>query len=429
MPERAAMDRATRAGATIEPAEQHGQHALVWAALVLLATFALAMWLLALSLGGGRNTDWTAFYAAGEIVRSGDADQLFDLQFQEDTQQRLFGQDAEFHGFPYPAFVAYAMAPVSSLNYRLSYTLWFFVNLGVLLSLIVAMRSHIRLMRQRDRLLWLAVTGVSAPVVAVLGQGQLDLIILASMLGCMTLISKDRPMMAGVVLAVAVAKPHFVAPVLILLALRGEWRSLAAFSCLGGALLLLPLALANPQAFLDQTSVWWSFASTTHDSSVNAPMMVNLRGTISSINGGAGALVWGLPLAIAGLAALLLSIRRWRDPATTNAQAWALALALPTVYSPHLHFQSLVLLLAGITLFVRVAVDIGDAKAPDRLIMLHPALQILWFVSSVSIGLVSFVVLATFGMFLWRWPGVARTPALRDQGRVQDRYRDALVLQ
>jgi hypothetical protein len=300
--------------------------------------------------------------------------------------------------------VAYALAPLTELPFRIAYYIWFAVNLLLLTGLLLALRSQLGGLPAKERRAWIALAAVSMPVVALLCQGQLDLLVLTSMLGCMTLLARDQPTLAGLVLSLAVVKPHFAAAAVLLLLVQGEFKTLAVFAVAGAVLLSVPLLTGSPQAFAEQADLVWSYPSSADANSVNAKKMVNLRGTVASVWDSAGVAVWGPPLVLAAAGAVFVAIKRWRSTAIPDAQAWALALTLPVIYSPHVHFHSLVLMLGALGLFARAAIAAGEPPPIARVAMFHVVVLILWFLSSATIGLLSIVVIGAFAVMAWRWP-------------------------
>ncbi len=92
-----------------------------------LGAMALGFALLLLSpdgvgtIQGDPGGDFRAFYAAGEIVRSGRAASLYDWSAQLAAQAAIApGSTREFLPFAYPPFVALAYAPLSRFDFRLA---------------------------------------------------------------------------------------------------------------------------------------------------------------------------------------------------------------------------------------------------------------------------------------------------------------------
>jgi hypothetical protein len=377
---------------------------MVLVALGLLAIVMLGMVGLTLVWMGGRGTDWGAFYAAGMIVRTGDAANLYDSALQAATQAQLFGPSDQENAFPLPAFFAFAIAPLTALPFSASYAVWFALNVAIVAGLAMAASRYLAPMPSYARRVYIAAAVLSTPVAAAVAQGQLDLLVLASMLTSWWLLSRGHRVAAGLVLAIALVKPHFVLAPLLLLALNREWRTLAAFVAVASVLLLFPVMLTSPELLLDQARLVGSYPGSADEHSVNARSMANLRGTVTSLYASASPLLWGPPLLAAAAMAMMLAVSRWRRLPAVHPQAWALAFVLPVIYSPHVHFHSLVLVLAAVTLWARSRVDAGQPPQATRVVMCHLVLTMLWLLSASSVGLVSLAVLAAFAVCYAEWP-------------------------
>jgi len=360
---------------------------------------------------GSGGTDWMPFYSAGTMIRTGHGRELFDTAAQTATQHRLFpllwGTEnaSPLPAFVLPAFVAYVFAPLSFLSFSTSYLAWLAMNLSLLAGLLYAVRRYLVGLSRSVRTCWIAGVALASPIVMDVFYGQIDLFVLACLLACLTFLSWRKPAVAGAILALAVAKPQFVLSPLLLLLLKKEWRALASFGLVAAALLGVPLALISPHTLADQMSLLVSYPSTSTDYAVNARYMVNLRGTVTSIDGSAGVWEWALPLAACSMVALVVASRRWARLPSSDPQAWALALALPLIWSPHVHYQSLVFLLAAGTMYVRALSEAGVPPRPSWIALVQLSVTGLWLVSHFyGVGLVSILVIGAFVAFAYVWP-------------------------
>jgi len=115
---------------------------LVLAVVVVLVTIAT-------DPGDGRvGGDYPAFYAAGEIARSGDWDSLYDPAVQQQVQAGLIDDEGGFLYFAYPPFVAATYGITTGLGYSASFLLQVAV-MGIALAFAVAlMRPAVRAIEQ-----------------------------------------------------------------------------------------------------------------------------------------------------------------------------------------------------------------------------------------------------------------------------------------
>jgi Glycosyltransferase family 87 len=353
---------------------------------------------------GSGGTDWLSFYSAGTMIRTGHGRELFDTAAQAATQHRLFGRVGTENAFPLPAFVAYVFAAFSFLSFPTSYLAWLAINLSLLAGLLYAAWRYLVRLPGSVRNCWIAGVALATPTVLEVFQGQIDLFLLTCLLACLALLSRKKQVMAGVLLALAAAKPQFLLSVLLLLLLKKEWRALVSFGVVAAVLFAVPLALLSPHTLGDQISLVASYPSSSTDHSVSARYMVNLRGTVTSIHGSAGVWEWALPLAACSTVALVVAGRRWVRLPSSDPQAWALALTLPLIWSPHVHYQSLVFLLAAGTMYVRALSEAGVPPRPSWIMLVQYSVTGLWLVSYLGVGLVSFLVIGAFVVFAYAWP-------------------------
>ncbi|MCJ7491946.1 MAG: DUF2029 domain-containing protein [Dehalococcoidia bacterium] len=350
---------------------------------------------------GRGGTDWVSFYSAGTMIRTGHGRELFDTAAQTATQHRLVGTEL---AYALPAFVAYVFAPLSFLSFSTSYLAWLAMNLSLLAGLLYAAWRYLVALSGSVRTCWIAGVALATPTVVEVFQGQIDLSVLACMLACLALLSRKKPVVAGAILALAAAKPQFVLSLLLLLLLKKEWRALASFGVVAAVLFAVPVALLSPHTLADQMSLLASFPSSSTEHAVSARYMVNLRGTVTSIDGSAGVWEWALPLAACSMVALVVASRRWARLPSSDPQAWALALALPLIWSPHVHYHSLVFLLAAGTMYVRAISAAGIPPRPSWIALVQLSVTGLWLVSYSGVGLVSILVIGAFVVFAYAWP-------------------------
>src|SRR5437763_11959913 len=127
---------------------------LLVAGCVAFHAFIIALGLF--QVGSGRvSGDWTAFYAAGTIIREGGGRHLYDLSMQRDVQQRLFGS-IPLDAFPLPPFAAFFLAPFTLFSYKQSYFIWVGANAILASGLLVSAWQYLRDMQRRQRILLLA---------------------------------------------------------------------------------------------------------------------------------------------------------------------------------------------------------------------------------------------------------------------------------
>ncbi len=383
----------------------------------------------------GATGDFLPFYSAGYMVRTGQVSSLYDPATLELVQRQLYpGSFDEALGYTLPVFVAWAFAPVSLLPFTASFFL-FMGALGTLLAAITyTFRQYLADVPQLPRSVFLGCAAFGMPTIASIVFGQVDLIVLSGLTAGYLLLQNGRPRAAGLALCLMLVKPHMLFGVGLLLLMRREWRTVSTLAVVGIPLLVLPPLLSAPDALIDNVKILASYPGADKELAVNATVMPNWRGFMLSATNGTNMLLW-LPghavIAVGVVIAAYASWRRHRDLDRT----YAIAAILPIIVSPHLHTQSLVLLLLPAAILLRAYFRAGRSTAREM-----PAVNALLFVyasafflsitaiQGLSLGI--FPVLALYLVVLRRWPEsdegalTARTPAHKPGARRMRRLAD-----
>ena len=350
-------------------------------------------------------TDWISFYTGGTLVRTGDALHLYDAAAQTAVQQDLAGGlPVRAVGYPLPVFAALVIAPLTSLSFAASYTIWVAISICLLAVLLRLSWRWLEDVPEALRVVFLA-GAVSVPALNVLMQGQVDLFVLAGLVGCYALLRADKPFLGGSVLALALFKPHLAAAVVLLLLVKGQWRALGGLAAAGVPLMLVPPLVLGPRLLADQVGLLLSYTSSSTDYQVAADVMINIRGTVASLTGSSNTWLWLPLLALIAAVAIAVAVRVWSARPALHPQSWALAFVLPLLYSPHVHMQSLVLLMpaAGLYLVVSQSSVRPIVEVKYALYGLV-AVTLLWSLSLSGVALMSFLIMGLFTLFSRRWP-------------------------
>lgn len=178
--------------------------------------------------------DLRAFYAAGTMVRTGDASRLYDYNFARSVQDRVVGPRSAALPFLYPPFAALLFVPLSLVSYHASFYILFLINITFLLVAAGTIRPWLP---QGHTPSWLALAssyGCLFGVSIALMQGQISLLMLLIYCGTYVLLRKDRPGLAGVLFSLALIKFQLALPIWFLFIVWKQWRFVAGF--LNGAL-------------------------------------------------------------------------------------------------------------------------------------------------------------------------------------------------
>lgn len=407
-----ADDRIMRENPQAEPPDGGARFLEGWLpALAVLAFGAVVVQglmagiVIAFAAAGNGIGDWVPFYAAGRIVDNGGGAHLYEEAAQLAVQRELFGGDAVLNFFPLPAFAAYAFVPFSRLTFAQSYLVWLGVNVALLAMLLAGAWRWLSEVDLNTRVAFVGGAALAAPTMTVLLLGQVDFFVIAGMALCWALVGRERPVAGGAALALALVKPHLAASAVLMLLVTRQWRALAGFAAVGAPLLIVPTLLLGDGAFADQIGALASYPGGTTEQRINAGVMVNVRGAVVSITGVSSPWLWGPPLVIIAAAAVVLAVRAWRDERTSPAQAWALVFALPLLYSPHLHMQSVVLLIAAAGCYIAADASSGARRVrPEHLLMAFSLLCAFWILAMSAVSLLFAPIIAAYAVMARDWP-------------------------
>ncbi len=240
-------------------------------------------------------------YLAGRMLRDGST------AFFDDASLVALGASFGMHGpegagapvlnFLYPPWVAAFYAPLSFLPWEAARHLWFFLSLLLSgLGLAVAVRAVLpRGAETRSALVAaFAFACFYFPIPYGLMAGQANDLLLFLMAGGLFLLSRERPLAAGLVLAPALFWKPFLLAVVPFLLLRKEWKALAGIAFGGATLFLVSLSAGGTAAWQD-----WYLQISVH----------NAAGAVEPRNHGIAGAVLALGLPAGTSAALATSLR------------------------------------------------------------------------------------------------------------------------
>ena len=199
---------------------------LKWLAPVILSVFLI--WLTIKSCNKG--SDFAAYYAAGEMIRMGEASQLYSIPALTAREQATpFGHFTPFCHLPLEAAL---LAPFTFFSYPTAYVLWCFFNF-----LCVGVSCWI-LARWRGKLpglqFW-AVLAVPLASIAISGQDTGFLLLVYSW--AFVSLCHDKDESGGIALGLALFRYGVTIPFLILLLPLRRWVALM-WAAAGGVFLL-----------------------------------------------------------------------------------------------------------------------------------------------------------------------------------------------
>ncbi len=310
-------------------------------AILLLSQLVLCFISSGRSLAG--KVDLRAFYAAGTIVRSGHAAQLYDYEYEQRVQNAVAGPRAGALPFLYPPFAALFFVPLSLVSYRMAFMVLLLLNVGLLLVTARLLSPWLPTLVGRSRFLLPSLYGCLFAGSVALMQGQISFTLLLAYSGSHVLYLQNRRFAAGLLLSICLAKFQIALPVVLLFVIWKQWRLVSGF--LVGALGVSTTSFAMV-GHAGLMSYWHSLFGMASSTALNAVAgkarygmfptdMPNLHGITYGLSHG---LPWGVLLNVV-LCCLVLS---W---AARQKASMLVALPAAMLVSYHMQPHDLTLLL------------------------------------------------------------------------------------
>lgn len=312
---------------------------------------------LGVSLSG--RVDLRAFYAAGHIVRTGHASQLYDYTYQDLVQNDVVSRRVGALPFLYPPFSVALFVPLSMLTYQQAFGVIFVANLALLMLAAMLLAPWLPGLCNRSWPMLAFMFGCMFAVSVALMQGQISFMLLVIYSGAYVLLRKGRNTVAGLVCSLALMKFQLALPVLLLFIIWRQWRFVRGF--LSGAISLggISIAIVGPSGLASYLGSLTTIASTSSHNAVAGKArygmfpseMPNLHGLSFAMSHGAA---WGIVVNVA-LSALVLGWTLRRRPSLLTALPAAMLI------SYHMQPHDLILLLLPLSF------------AANELLLLHHA--------------------------------------------------------
>jgi hypothetical protein len=214
------------------------------------------------ALGG---LDFRTFYAAGHMVRSGEAFQIYDLVSEKRVQDAVVASRPEGLPFFNPAYAALPFVLLSMFSYKVAYFVFFALNLTMAVLAAGVMRPYLAGLTDKWQGLPIFLFLCFFPVGIALREGQLSLIVLLLYCACFAATQTSRPFVAGLLLALSIIKFQIALPMALLFLVWRRWRFVAGFACGSVALAGLSLWITGLSSLSD---FWHSIGSSIVSSSV-----------------------------------------------------------------------------------------------------------------------------------------------------------------
>jgi hypothetical protein len=299
------------------------------------------------------HADFRQLYAAGYMVRTGHAGELYDIRAQQQFQDVLVGNDERALPFIRPAYQALLFVPFSVLPYRTAYLAFLGVNLLLLAIAFWILRSKMQNLARIWRGLPVIIVLVFYPIALALMQGQDSILLLLLLAAALVALEQGRERRAGILLGLGLFKMQIVIPIALLFLLWRRWRFFAGFALSAYLLALISLCVvgfAQSVAFARSLFSVGTGLAATHQFPLRVSIMANLRGLIFGLLGSRLPSIWIQSLTIVASISVLLWAALAVPARQKAADAFVLAITASLIVSYYLFIHDLSVLLIPIAI-------------------------------------------------------------------------------
>ncbi|HEU5329267.1 MAG TPA: glycosyltransferase family 87 protein [Thermomicrobiales bacterium] len=294
-------------------------------------------------------TDFIHILTGAELIRSGQAAQLYDLEAQRAMQARILAPYLTLRPnmvlvFNHLPIEALALVPLLGLPYPLIFALWSGASVLAAGAALWLLARYAPLPGPANRA-GLLLACAFPPLHLALWLGQPSAFVLLGLCGAWAALRHERPALAGVAFALVALKPQLLPILVLALCLQRRWRTLlvTAGVLAGGSIAMMPvLGVAWPLRYLLLLSGSRDWGA---EVGVHPAQMENWRGLAVNLFGqSVPALVMPCVVGLSLLTVGLLLLAWWRaHPAGQGAGTagqddliWALAILVAVPASLHL---------------------------------------------------------------------------------------------
>lgn len=193
-------------------------------------------------------SDFSCFYSAGKMVVTGNGSSLYNYEAQKQAQLPFFvslpGLKRSVLPFVFIPFILVIFAPLALLSYAHALTLWYVVNVVLLLSVPFLLRRKLGLTSGQLSLA-VFVSAFFLPSSISLAQGQPTIVVLVLFTLILLALDKGSDLSAGCLLALTIFKPQFALPLLLAFVITKKWRAIAGFASTSLALFGVSVGLVG----------------------------------------------------------------------------------------------------------------------------------------------------------------------------------------
>lgn len=352
--------------------------------VAMIAVHLLFVWSVRDKISRG-DPDFTAFYTAGRLLRSGLGSEIYDPAAQLRTQKE-FTANAEIRQGPlryiHPPFEALLFLPLAFLSYRAAFVVWDIANLGLVLALSFLLRRVFPDNSVRGLDLFLGLLAFF-PIFVNFFQGQDAIVLLLVVAIAFRALQKHADFAAGCWLGAGLFRFQLVIPLVLILFLWGRRRVVAGFAATAAILICVSVAVAGWQATLDYPRYVWLWASVPGLGRTPPSLLPNLLGLFTGWPG-LDSVSWLLRLAVLiASIGLLILVSRMKNQAR-DSTSFSLAFSCAILVSVLVGYNTSTYDLALLVLPVVASAEAWWRESPKRMTgLLLPVVILLvspfWF--------------------------------------------------
>ncbi len=338
------------------------------------------------------HADFRQLYAAGYMVRTGHASQLYDYRAQQNFQDALVGNDERALPFIRPAYQALLFVPFSLLLYRTAYLVFLGVNLLLLAIALWLLRPSMRNLSRVWRGLPVFVFLVFYPMALALMQGQDSILLLTLLAAALVALDHDRELTAGILVGLGLFKMQIVIPIALLFLLWRRWRFFTGFALSASLVSLISLWVVGLAQTADYArslfSVGASLAAGTNQFPLRVSIMANLRGLIFGLMSARLPAFWVQALTIVVSIIVLLWVAVFAPRKLRGTEALVIAITASVIVSYYLFIHDLSVLLIPIVITLDRFIFIHAETTRDALDPVTARMSVVLLVAPMCIFLI-----------------------------------------
>jgi hypothetical protein len=299
--------------------KQPGLHPILITILVLIVLFNVKLFSITQDRILEGYGDFASFYASGLIVRAGRGNELYNYDTQREVQRPLFpGVETREDALPWVhlAYETLIYVPLTFFSYSKAIGAWILINMLILVLISAWLPFYLPERKMLARILLLLSILASFPVLVTLIQGQDCIILLLLYALAFVCLRKDRPALAGCILAFGLFKFQLVLPFVGIFLLQRQWKFISGFAVGSIGPIVSSVYIAGSSGTMDYLRFLLRFSQSPLDQfEIEPSKMPNIRGLLYSATNGVLSNKYLFIAIIIGSIALLV----WAIKATRSA--------------------------------------------------------------------------------------------------------------